>query len=453
VVKKWPVVLLLFLLGCAAGYSKYMGAPLKNMARGDYAGALAKLEKPEGKTNRLLYYFEKGLLLHYQGEYETSNQVFAQAERLIDQLYTKSVSREIASLLTNDAIRAYSGEEFERALIHYYRALNYQYLGQPQEALVECRKANLRLEDFAAKAEYKLTYKNDAFIQYMTGLFFEAEGELNDAYISYKDADKGYRAYAEAFGIQPPKMLGSDLARLSFKLGYRAEGIAYSERYGLKLGDWASSQDGEVIFFVEHGFIARKYQQEINLPILESDPNGNVWVASERAVYRYRHQPYAHHRAKVKYWLRVALPEYREQPSKVRQVRLRGGGRHADGALVENLDAIAQKNFRDKEGTILLRTVARSLAKYVATQKAEDESELLGFLVNLFGAATEAADTRSWLALPSQIRMVRFSLPPGTVDLELEFLNERGAILEVKEFPGVEVQVGKPVFLSYRSYL
>jgi hypothetical protein len=176
VVKKWPVVLLLFLLGCAAGYSKYMGAPLKNMARGDYAGALAKLEKPEGKTNRLLYYFEKGLLLHYQGEYETSNQVFAQAERLIDQLYTKSVSREIASLLTNDAIRAYSGEEFERALIHYYRALNYQYLGQPQEALVECRKANLRLEDFAAKAEYKLTYKNDAFIQYMTGLFFEAEG-------------------------------------------------------------------------------------------------------------------------------------------------------------------------------------------------------------------------------------------------------------------------------------
>ena len=287
----------------------------------------------------------------------------------------------------------------------------------------------------------------------MSGLFFEAEGELNAAYISYKDADKGYRAYAETFGIQPPKMLGADLARLAFKLGYHAEAAAYNERYGLKMGDWTPRKDGEVIFFVEHGFVARKYQQEINLPILESDPKGDVWVASERAVYRYRHHPYAYRRAKVKYWLKVALPEYREQPSKVRQVRLRGGGRRADGVLVEDLDAIAQKNFSEKEGTILLRTVARALAKYVATQKAEDESEILGALFNLFGAATEAADTRSWLALPAQIRMARFSLPPGTVDLELEFLNDRGAILEEQEFPGVEVRAGKPVFLSYRSYL
>lgn len=446
------MVLLLFLLGCAAGYSGYMGAPLKIMAKRDYEGALAKLEKPDGKTNRLLYYFEKGLLLHYQGEYAESNQIFAKAERLIDQLYTKSMSREIAALVTNDAIRPYSGEEFERAFIHYYQALNYQYLGQPQEALVECRKANLRLEDFAARAEYKLNYKNDAFIQYMTGLFYEAEGELNDAYISYKDADKGYRAYAEEFGMKPPKMLGSDLARLAFKLGYQAEAADHSQRYGLRSTDWAPSENGSVVVFVEHGFIARKHQQEIDLPILENDSTSDVWVASERAVYRHRHQPHVHRRAKVKYWLRVALPEYRPQPSRVRQVRLRGGGRQAEGALAENLDAIALENFREKEDSILLRTVARALAKYLVTKKAEDESEILGFLVNLFGAATEAADTRSWLALPAQIRIARFSLPPGTVDLELEFLNDRGTILEMKEFPAVEVQEGKPVFLSYRSF-
>ena len=121
-------LLLLFAAGCGAAYSRYMNASLKRLEQSDYAGALAKLEKPDGKTNKLLYRFEKGLIHHYQGEYDLSNQEFEKAERLIDQLYTKSISRELAALVTNDAIRAYSGEEFERAFIHYYRALNYCYL-------------------------------------------------------------------------------------------------------------------------------------------------------------------------------------------------------------------------------------------------------------------------------------------------------------------------------------
>ena len=33
------------------------------------------------------------------------------------------------------------------------------------------------------RAEYQLSYKNDAFLQYMTGLFYEAEAEWNDAYL------------------------------------------------------------------------------------------------------------------------------------------------------------------------------------------------------------------------------------------------------------------------------
>ena len=57
---------------------------------------LGKLEKPSGKTNKLLYHLEKGLILHYQGQYEASNVEFAEAERVSDQLYTRSVSRHVA---------------------------------------------------------------------------------------------------------------------------------------------------------------------------------------------------------------------------------------------------------------------------------------------------------------------------------------------------------------------
>ena len=443
------IVLLLFLTGCAAGYSGLMKGSLKRLERRDYEGALVKLEKPQGKTNKLLYRFEKGLILHYQGAYQASNREFEKAEGLIDKLYTRSISREVAALLTNDAIRPYSGEEFERALIHYYRALNYQYLGEPQEALVECRKANLRLEDYAAAAEYELSYKNDAFIQYMTGLFFEAEGELNDAYIAYRDAEKGYRAYERLFGLRVPRMLARDLGRLAVRMGYEEDVEDYVKRYQLSPAELAPEPGGEVIVFAETGFIARKRQREINVPILESDDTSEIWVQSDRMVYRYHH---AHSYSRVKYWLRVALPVYQEMPTQVRRVRLSGGGQSAEAVLVEDLDAIAFKSFGEKEDTILLRTLARALAKYLLTQKIEKENEILGALFNLFGASTEAADTRSWVSLPGRIQIARLALPPGTVDLDLEFLNEGGQVIESAQFPGIEVVAGKKVFLNYRSF-
>jgi len=467
------VLLLVFLTGCGAAYSRYMGGTLKRLGNRDYEAALEKLEKqkPEGQTNKLLYRLEKGLILHYQGMYEESNREFEKAERLIDRLFTRSISREVASLVTNDAIRAYRGEEFERVLINYYRALNYQYLKDGQAALVECRKANLKLEDYAQASEYELSYKNDAFLQYITGLFYEAEGEWNDAYVSYKDAVKGYRAYQKTFGLRMPRMLARDLARMAQKLGYEYERAEYIGEYGLKPEELAPGPGGEVILFVESGFIARKHQIELDLPILEDDDTREVWMLSDRLVYRYRH-PYVYRRYRVDYWLKVALPEYREMPSKVRSIRLSGGGQKVTAVSVEDLSAIALRNFEEKFDTVLLRTAARALAKYLISrgvEKAFEEdgdgkgeifeglvregmSELLGALVNLFGAATEAADTRSWLSLPARIHVARLWLPPGTVDLVLEFLDERGRTVEVQQIPGVEVSAGRPVFLNYRGY-
>jgi hypothetical protein len=445
-----------------------MGKSLRRLEKGDYEGALARLEEPEGTTNKLLYRLEKGLILHYQGRYQESNVQFERAERLIDRLFTRSLSREVTALLTNDAIIAYRGEEFERALIHYYRAMNYERLGDRQAALVECRKANLKLEEYASRAEYELSYKNDAFLQYMTGLFYEAEGEWNDAYISYKDAEKGYRAYEEALGLAAPRLLGRDLARLAHKLGYQEEVQQYRERYRLRPEEVEPAEGGEVVVFVESGFVPRKRQVELNVPILEDEDKGGVWVASERAVYYYHH-PHAYRARKVSYWLRVALPEYRRVPSRVRAIRVRGQGEHSMAVLAEDLSVLAEKTFAQKFDTILGRTVARALAKYAlarGVEKAfEDEGEddvegmmregagkFLGALVNLFGMATEAADTRAWLSLPGAVYMARLEMESGTAELSLEFLDERGSTIEVQSLPPVRVVEGGKAFVSARTF-
>ena len=423
------LVALLFLSSCGAAYSGYMGRSLRQLEKGDYEGAIARLEKSGSKTSKLLYYMEKGLILHYQGHYVASNLEFERAERLSEVLYTRSVSREIAALLSNDSVVAYRGEEFELALIHYYRAMNYSRLGDRQAALVECRKANLKLEDYAQQAEYQLSYKNDAFLQYMTGLFYEAEAEWNDAYISYKYALKGYRAYDEAFGLAVPRMLLVDLVRVAQRLGYDDEVADYSERYKLRPDELLSTPGGELVVFVESGFAPRKRQVEFDVPIMKNEREVAVWTVSERAVNRYHH-PRVYRHGRVDYWLKIALPEFREMRTEVAGVRLRIGEQSAMATKAEDLDAIAQRTFAQKFDTILLRTIARNLAKYMASKSIEkafeadddDENawakdslgELLGGLFNLFGAATEAADTRSWLSLPRDIRIARLPVAVGT---------------------------------------
>ena len=464
------VVLLVLLSGCGAAYSGYVFHSLQLLEKGNYEGALNKLEKPTGNTNKLLYHLEKGLILHYQGQYKASNVEFAEAERVSDLLYTRSISRHVAAMVSNDAVIAYRGEEFELALIHYYRAMNYARLGDRQAALVECRKVNQKLEDYAQQAEYELSYKNDAFLQYMTGLFFEAESEWNDAYISYKDALKGYRAYNAAFGSQVPHILLVDLARLAGRLGYEDEVREYVEDYRLDPEELQPISGGEIVVFVESGFVPRKHQVEFSMPIMEDETGVKALTVAERAVYRYHH-PHTYQRRRVDYWLKVALPEYREVRSLVAGVRLRAGDQRATAAVGEDIAAIAQQTFTEKFDSILLRAVARNLVKYLASkgiEKAfedddddddddndwakESVGQALGSLVNLLGAATEAADTRSWLSLPRTIHIARLSVPPSTVAPTLEFIDARSQVLAVEPLPDMAVGAGEKVFLNFRTF-
>ena len=83
-------------------------------------------------------------------------------------------------------------------------------------------------------------------------------------------------------------------------------------------------------------------------------------------------------------------------------------------------------------------------------QKADDVGWAAGALTNIFGAATETADTRSWLTLPNLITMARLRLPPGTYDLEVELVDPDGAPAGSRTIHGVTVRPGSWTFLSRR---
>ena len=443
--------LLLFVLltGCAT-YTHNAATFRSSLVDGRFETALQNLGKARKGPARLLYLLENGLIAHYKGEYHISNHYFENAERLADRLFTRSLSREVASLVTNDQVRAYRGEEFELAFINYYRALNYWYLNEPEEALVECRKANLKLDRYAAQADYDATYRNDAFIHYITGLIYEATGELNDAYVSYRNALDAYETYHEAFGLAAPEALVKDLRRVETALDYvNISGEAVAAR------DSHSTGYGELIVFSEIGFVPHKVEEEISLPIYEGDVFTGKKDRLERVSRKIAHRHFKPHyagKSKVKYWLRVALPAYADVAPRTRNIRASAAGRETTTTLAEDLSAIAWQTFQDKQPAILARTVARALVKYSASVKIEEKNKVLGFLVNLFSAATEAADTRSWVSLPHNVQIGRLTLPAGMHTLTLESLDNLGRVIETGTIADIDIRPGTRTFVNYRTY-
>ncbi|MDE3001522.1 MAG: hypothetical protein OXU79_20795 [Gemmatimonadota bacterium] len=443
------LLLLVFFTGCAT-YTHNAVTFRSSLAGGHYETALQSLGNARKGPERLLYLMENGLIAHYKGKYDASNRFFEEAERLSDRLFTRSLSREAASLVTNDQVRAYRGEVFELVFINYYRALNYWYLKEPEEALVECRKANLKLEHYAAQAEYDATYRNDAFIHYVTGLIYETTGELNDAYVSYRNALDAYETYTKAFGLKAPTALEQDLRRIEEALGYvdgRAEAADSA--------DLRPPAGGELIVFSEIGFVPHKIQEEISLPIYEGEDftgKKDRLDRVSRKIARRHFKPHYAGESKVKYWLRVALPAYEDVVPRTHTIRVHAAGRQTTTTLAEDLSSIAWQTFQDKQPAVLARTVARGLVKYAASVKAKKKHKLLGFFVNLLSAATEAADTRSWVSLPHNVQIGRLTLPAGTHKLTLESLDCRGRVIETGTISDVHIRPGARTFVNYRTY-
>ena len=108
-------------------------------------------------------------------------------------------------LLLNDTTVDYAGEPFERALTNVFRAPNYVFLGQPDEALVESRKVESFLEELNRRFENKNVYKDDAFARYLDSLLYSDTGKADDARISLEAADRAYAWYASLYRTPAPR--------------------------------------------------------------------------------------------------------------------------------------------------------------------------------------------------------------------------------------------------------
>lgn len=438
-----PCLLLVGAFGCASYNMQELRGTL---AAGDYEASLESLKADPDIS--LPYLLEVGLVAHYAGEFDQSNAAFEIAEYLSEDLYTKRVSREAAALLTSDTVRSYAGTRYERLLIHYYRALNYVYMAAPDDALVEVRRAGALLRYYANEDD-KYEFAGAAFFAYFSGILYEWAGDWNDAYISYRQAEKGYVRYQEAYGVPAPPDVGHSLVRLAHLLGFDDDAEKYRETYG----DPPQRPDGwgEIVVFHESGYAPRKFEENILLPILSADEfnEREVWVFADRVVER-RFTTYED--VELEYLLKVAIPEYASTRPTLTRMEITVGDERVTASRVEDLDRVITDTFEDEQGVILLRTAARGLLKYLAYRKTKQKNTIAGWLVNAFNVATEVADTRSWQTLPCLIAVARVPVPPGSHVPAAVFSDDRGGRRQTVTLPTMVVAPGDTAFWNIRTF-
>lgn len=431
------------LFSCAPNIKYYQ--ELNNRLRNQAFDSAHQLVRENKKTypgrNAVLYYLDEGIVAHFASRYEESNQSLSHAEAIIEELYTRSLTRQAASFLINDNTVPYRGEDFESALVNLFMALNYVGMGQWEDALVESRKIDDKLNIINSQYEEgkKNVYKEDAFIRFLMGALYEAEGEINDAFISYRKAEEIYRTnYLPNFGVSPPPFLIENLLTAAQALGFQDEIDEIQGKYpDAVFMDPAEKKDmAEVYIIFYNGLGPEKVEAHFLVPMPD------------------------------RYVIKIAYPKFEKKTfriagSKIMLKNLESGRSFRSSTLLmEDIASIAVTNLKNRIFRIKAKAIARATAKYIATAAAAREANkhggsLAGFLVQAsgqaFGLLTEQADIRHWRLLPAEIRVGRMIIPSGKYEGEIRFVNSAGFAFSSRKISSFTVEKGEKKFLLFRT--
>jgi len=410
----------------------------------------------------------QGLLLHRSGRFAESNTALQRAEALATSRYTRSVTQDVASLIVSDNAVDFQASALERSMIHYYGMLNYLGLGNAASALVEARRANALLRRYSNDFPNR-SFVNDAAVQYLAGMLQWGQREENDAIVSLRQSLDGYQDYEPRYGVSTPKLVAIDAARIASAVGL--DDVAEQTRQQFLTGQEAELEQpagdremGDVVLVIENGFIAHKRQQKLFIPILKSERDSVLAGSASSAVgaaFRVlvrtvivmndmgrQGQSYVQaHEDGVAIFsgalsavgmelVTMSWPVYELDGRRARTIRVEtADGRSVEPALIEDLSAIAVRDFEERKTTMLLRMVSRTLLREAGIVQSENAGTRAGGVLGGLAArvaartvvnATEQADTRSWSGLPAELLVARFRLPEGEHDLRVTFQGVTG---------------------------
>ncbi|PMN88048.1 COG3014 family protein [Enterovibrio norvegicus] len=396
----------LALVGCAnlsvqTLFSHYSAALQSTHAlakQGEWNAALASL--PDTPDSPILDGMERGRVAMLAGDQVVSEEALQTADAAAVEQQRAAVIQlseglnQVGSLLSNDNMLTYSPPDYELGFLHLYLMLDYLQKNDLEGALVEVRRAN-RVQEEARKlreseleqtknsvkqngisdnvgailsrypdAGKMLSSVQNGYLFYLSGLLYEAERNLNGAFIDYN----------RALAVEPDNAFVAKAAmRVAFKQGRQSELKLLEKQYG-KYKKPSRSQ-AQLVIINEQGVVNAR--DAWRLPLWLFDSRGNPVSYS------------------------VSLPYYRSTSS-APQKALTIDGNAVIPAQLTDVNAMAQQSLNEAMPAIAVRQVLRVVAKNEVRKSLaeQDESGVGNLVASIFNALSDQPDTRSWQTLP-----------------------------------------------------
>jgi hypothetical protein len=418
----------------------------------DSASALVAPGSPLAPDDDLLASLYRASAAYYAGRYDVSGAALEHAAILADDRFTKSVSKNLLALVTNDNRLPYEPGQTERLMMNYYGMLDYLRRGDPEGAAVEARRLSALLESYDTRKD-SVDVRTRALLNYLAGATFEAAGEKNDADVSYRVARALVGDTVLPFPGRARAKPGKGLPATS---GTSTKAVSPStSAVRAAKAVTPPTPTGELIVVVEHGYVAHRVPRLVLVPITSSEmeklggkptetleaalaitvrtvafmslqPNQLVWRDNDddREVTM-------RDTVTVAYLLPVAWTSFRRPYRPQWRVSLTVDSTFSTAVPVaaDLSDAVAN-DFRRSRAGMLTRGIARAAAKLALAKTAEQAAEkkhgefagsLTRWTLDAVNVYTERADIRQWRLLPGEISVVRLTLPAGQHSLTLDY--------------------------------
>lgn len=435
-------VLILATSGCALMRTdKSHYAPTYSMlAKADYPAAITEIEQAKEKSythkDRVVYYLDIGMLHHWNGDYEKSNDFLEQAERAIEENFTKSLTRSASALILNDNTQAYDGEDYEDIYLNVFKALNYLALKKNDAAFVEVRRINnklLQLESKHGKMAVKLNkaeeaheefkpgksyFQESALGRYLSMLLYRNDYKWDDVRIDLEKIDKGWKLQPDIYTFSKPDFSPSTDRIKPPKA--RLNVIAFSGLAPDKKASTFYIHTEENIIFLAGS--SENYLGKQNLSGLTFIP----WDGVNEG-----------------YHFKIQLPYMEKHPSKVDHISVEVVDA-ATGNLqpLESLENAAIETFSIKKPIIYMKTVTRSVAKGLAAEQAkqkmtENMDGGMAFFTRLAADVmvdqTENADLRLSRYFPANAAISELHIEEGIYDIRINYYSSSGSLIHTDE--------------------
>ena len=457
--KRIFLLLAAFLLASCANKSMTRYEELApTLEKKGFEATIAQVKKKQkdlyGSNSEFLYYYDLGVLNHYNRNFDESIKNFEKAEKINDDLYTKSVTNEAAAILTNDNIRPYRARPFEILTMYEFQILNYLAKMDLDGALVEVKRSQIAMNRLYQKDADKVN--DNGFLRYLSALVYDLEGEQDDAAIAYYKAVKAYDESKMGLPNEVFEFVTESLRRMDREDDIRA----------LKKKELASTPKATAVQEMGQEIIVIGYAG--HSPILGEMYLSGTFVSGGVMNLYYKDgetgqrnsftlvAPPVAGAGSGTFHIGFALPEVRKHPSRVNRFEVSLDGKtRIKPEKVMDIDGELRQNMEDEKTSTITRTAVRVTLRTIAAQKAKSATNTgngLFDLVKNIGmdvaqGQLEQADLRVGLFLPNSFYMTRIPVETGSHSVSVAAQGSHGETVGVYNFDKIPVKKGQKVLL------